>query len=134
MKVILSVFYLFAFACLGEDSPPKHTKDSLALVKQRLAKNEAVLVDVREKVEWENGHLKSAVFLPLSDLREGQSDKEFAKKLEKALPKKKIIYCHCLSGGRVIPAAHILRNLRYDVRPLKAGYGALLKAGFEKAK
>ena len=34
-------------------SPPTHTKDSLALIKERVAKNEAVLIDVREKDEWD---------------------------------------------------------------------------------
>ena len=118
----------------GQNSPPKHTKDSLALIKERIAKNEAVLVDVREKNEWEDGHLQSAIFLPLSGLKEGGASESFATKLSVKLPKDKIVYCHCLSGGRVLPASAILQKLGYDVRPLKSGYELLLKAGFEKAK
>jgi rhodanese-related sulfurtransferase len=117
-----------------QHSPPKHTKDSLALIKERIAKNEAVLVDVREKNEWEAGHLQSAIFLPLSGLKEGGTSESFASKLAVKLPKDKIVYCHCLSGGRVLPASAILQKLGYDVRPLKSGYELLLKAGFEKAK
>ena len=118
----------------GQNSPPKHTNDSLPLIKERVSKNEAILIDVREKYEWEDGHLQSAVFLPLSGLEEGGGSESFAGKLAAKLPKDKIIYCHCVSGGRVLPASAILQKLGYDVRPLKPGYESLLKAGFEKAK
>ena len=112
----------------------EHTKDTLTTVKEKLAKGKAVLVDVREKFEWEDGHLKAAVLVPLSELREGRNNKEFAKALEKKLPGNKIIYCHCRSGGRVLAAAPILRALKYDVRPLKVGYRTLVESGFKKAK
>ena len=115
-------------------SPPKHTTDSFEQIQNRIAKNEAVLVDVREEFEWEDGHLQSAIFLPLSDLEEWESDKSYALNLAKKIPKGKIIYCHCVSGGRVMPASAILQKIGYDVRPLKSGYKDLLKAGFEKAK
>ena len=118
----------------SQHSPPKHTKDSLALIKERISKNEAVLVDVREKNEWEDGHLQSTIFLPLSGLKEGGIGESIANKLTVKLPKDKIVYCHCASGGRVLPASAILQKLGYDARPLKPGYEALLKAGFEKAK
>jgi rhodanese-related sulfurtransferase len=49
-------------------------------------------------------------------------------------PKDKIIYCHCRSGRRCLTAADILKKQGYDVRPLKAGYEDLLKAGFPQAK
>ncbi|MDG2214463.1 MAG: rhodanese-like domain-containing protein [Verrucomicrobiota bacterium] len=114
-------------------TPPKHTKDSFKLIQGRIAKNEAILIDVREKSEWEDGHLESARFLPLSELEEGESNKSFAAKLAETLPKDIIVYCHCVSGGRVMPASAILQKLGYDARPLKAGYRDLLKAGFTKA-
>jgi len=133
----------------GKSSPPKHTKDALELIKKRIAKNEAILIDVREKDEWEDGHLQSATFLPLSILEEGHlqsatflplsileegpSNEAFIESVTKNLPKDKIIYCHCAAGGRVMPASAILHKLGYDIRPLKAGYKDLLKAGFNKA-
>jgi len=118
----------------GQNSPPQHTNDSLPLIKERISKNEAVLIDVREKDEWEDGHLQSAIFLPLSGLKVGGANEAFITKLTVKLPKDKIVYCHCVSGGRVLPASAILQKLGYDVRPLKPGYDLLLKAGFEKAK
>jgi rhodanese-related sulfurtransferase len=103
-------------------------------VKQSVAEKKAVMIDVREQKEWDAGHLADAKLVPLSKLSAGQKDKAFAEKLANELPKDKVVYCHCRSGGRVLPAADILKDLGYDVRPLKAGYQDLLDAGFPKAK
>ena len=154
MKCVMLIFVMVIVGCGGGDgvsnepmnhvaqpsgdsksvSPPTHTKDSLALIRERIAKNEAVLIDVREKDEWDDGHIQSAVFLPLSGLKKGGSTGSFNSKLAIKLPKDKVVYCHCAAGVRVLPASAILQKLGYDVRPLKAGYKALLKAGFEKAE
>ena len=48
-------------------SAQEHTKDSLDTVKKALAAKKAVLLDVREKSEWDAGHLKDARLLPLKD-------------------------------------------------------------------
>lgn len=111
-----------------------HTTDSLKVVKEKLAKGTALLIDVREPLEWNDGHLKDALSVPLSDIREAKEDAAAAKDLFKKLPAKKIIYLHCRSGGRVLRAAPILRAMKLDVRPLKVGYKTLLKEGFEPAK
>jgi len=104
----------------------EHTQDSLAAVQQAVADQKAVLVDVRETDEWNEGHLSGARSLPLSVLEKGVKPDS----LTNLLPKNKIIYLHCLSGGRCIKAAEILKPLGYDVRPLKPGYQALVEAGF----
>ena len=104
----------------------EHTKDSLDTVKQAVAEQKAVLVDVREPDEWQQGHIDGARLLPLSTLEKGMNPQELAR----ILPRDKIIYCHCLVGGRCMEAAAILAPLGYDVRPLKSGYPQLLKAGF----
>jgi rhodanese-related sulfurtransferase len=115
-------------------APTEHTKDSIELIQKRVADKEAILIDVREQDEWDLGHLQEAVFIPLSELKAGGSDKSYATNLAKKLPKDKIIYCHCASGGRVMPASAILHKMGYDVRPLKAGYDDLLDAGFKDAE
>jgi rhodanese-related sulfurtransferase len=94
-----------------------------------IASRKAILVDVREQPEWDEGHIKDAVFLPLSELRKGAVPKEVAQ----SLPKEKVIYCHCRSGVRCLSAAEILKELGYDVRPLKPGYRDLVDAGFPRA-
>ncbi len=107
-----------------------HTKDTPEEVKKALKDGKAVLLDVREKDEWDDGHLKDATLLPLSALKAGAKAEDVAK----VAPTGKIVYCHCGSGVRCLKAADELKKLGYDVRPLKPGYKDLLKAGFEPAE
>lgn len=106
-----------------------HTKDSLDKVKTSLKNKKAILLDVREQAEWDDGHLKDAHLVPLSKLKEGIP----ADDLAKLLPKDKTIYAHCGSGRRVLEVAEILHKAGYHIEPLKSGYGDLIKVGFEKA-
>jgi phage shock protein E len=104
------------------------TKDSLATVKKNVDQKKAVLVDVREKSEWNKGHVKGAIFLPLSGLQDD------AKTLARRLPKGKIVYTHCVVGKRCVTAGNILEKLGYEVRPIKPGYKELVEAGFQSEK
>jgi len=106
------------------------TKDPLPTVKKNVDDKKAVLVDVREKSEWDQGHVKGAVFLPLSDLRRGVDEAA----IKRALPKEKIVYTHCVAGIRSVTAGNILEKLGYEVRCLKPGYKELIQAGFESSK
>ncbi len=108
----------------------EHTKDTLQEVKERVAQKKAVLVDVRDLVEWNDGHVKGAIFLPWRDLQ----DKFDEKKLREKLPKDAIIYTYCAVGYRSLRAGNIIVKYGYDVRPLKPGYEELIKAGFENEK
>jgi rhodanese-related sulfurtransferase len=110
-------------------SSSEWTKDSLETVKKNVAAKKAVLVDVREKSEWDDGHIKGSVFLPLSALKKGLSKEQLAK----ILPKDRILYTFCVVGKRAVTAGDILEKVDYPVRPLRPGYKELLKAGFEKA-
>ncbi len=109
-----------------------HTKDSLDTVKQNLAQKKAVIIDVRELREWKSGHLAEASLLPLSELED-----RLAREPEKVLaqlPQDKVIYLHCLMGGRCLQAAELLQGKGLDIRPLKPGINDLLRAGFPAAK
>ena len=107
-----------------------HTTDSLDVVKQRLAKREAVLLDVREQGEWDEAHVEGAISLPNSRLQKRID----AKSLLEIIPKDKIVYTHCRAGRRALAAAEALAKEGYDVRPLKPGIQELLDARFPKAK
>jgi rhodanese-related sulfurtransferase len=141
MKALVSftgVLLAVALVCIqvyADDPPaaepaaqeePQPTKDSLETVKNNLELKKAILVDVREQDEWDEGHLKPARLIPLSKIQEGLKPD--------ALPKDKIIYLHCRSGRRSLIAQELLKKEGYDVRSLKQGYEELLKAGFEKAE
>jgi phage shock protein E len=129
----MSRFALVAVAVCGVAWPAvsaEHTTDSLETVKKSMADGKAVLVDVREDSEWADGHLKDARHMALSDLKAGVP----TDKLKETVTAGKVVYLHCASGRRCLAAADLLKKQGYDARPLKDGYEALLKAGFEKAK
>ena len=104
------------------------TNDPLPTVQENLATHKAVLVDVREPGEWKEGHVEGAISLPISSLKKGVDSSA----LEHQVPKDKIVYTHCVMGVRALKAAKILEKLGYNVRPLKARYEDLVKAGFAK--
>jgi rhodanese-related sulfurtransferase len=129
-----AVAILIALLIAKSSSAAEHTKDSLDKVKQNLAEKKAILIDVREKKEWDDGHLQDAQLFPLSELKRASTDSELKEKLEKTLPKERIIYCHCRSGVRALTASDILGKLGYEIRPLAAGFDDLREAGFPTAK
>lgn len=64
----------------------------------------AYIIDVREEYEWNKGHLKQAVSIPLSQLRDRISE----------IPKDRPVYLHCRTGQRSYNAAMALKNLGFD--------------------
>jgi rhodanese-related sulfurtransferase len=69
-----------------------------------LVEKNAFIVDVREKDEFEEGHLVNAVNIPLSELRDRLDE----------IPKDKPVYMHCRSAQRSYNAVRALGNLGYD--------------------
>ncbi len=108
----------------------KHTEDSLRTVQESVASKKAVLVDVRDLVEWNDGHIQGAIHLPFRDLQ----DKFDENALRQKLPQDAIIYTHCAVGFRALKAAKILEKYGYDIRPLKPGFKELVDAGFKSEK
>ena len=105
---------------------PTATDTDLNLVKREVEENQAQILDVREKNEWDAGHLKPAIFAPLSLLSQHQAPAH--------LDKAKRTYVHCAAGGRVAAAKSQLESIGFtDVIPLSEGYTALARIGFETA-
>lgn len=112
----------------------EHTRDSLETIRKNVRKEKAVLLDVREPQETDEGYVQGAKLAPLSKLQAGADANELPEKLRKAIPNGKIIYTYCRSGGRSLVAAEILKELGFEkVRPLKQGFKDLVKEGFEAA-
>ncbi|MEX2138734.1 MAG: rhodanese-like domain-containing protein [Pirellulales bacterium] len=128
MRIVRSLILTTIVLVPSLGSTAELTKDSLATVKKNVDQKKAVLVDVREKSEWNKGHVKGAIFLPLSALQED------AKTLSRRLPKDKIVYTHCVVGKRCVTAGNFLEKLGYEVRPIKPGYKELVAAGFQSEK
>lgn len=68
-----------------------------------LVESNAFIVDAREENEYQAGHLKNAVNIPLS---------EFRNRLDE-IPKDKAVYVHCRSGQRSYNMVMALENLGY---------------------
>jgi rhodanese-related sulfurtransferase len=108
---------------------PTHTTDDLKTVKAAVESGKAVILDVRSKNEWEAGHVKGAVFTPITDLEKTSAESFLKLKPDKS----KVYYTHCGAGGRALRAATMLKKEGYDVRALKPGFAELIDAGFPEA-
>lgn len=75
------------------------------IIEEKVSNKEVVLLDVRENDEWENGHIKGAIHIPLHELE----DKNLAD-----LSKESEIYTYCQSGGRSEEAKEILESLGFS--------------------
>jgi len=68
----------------------KHTNDAPELIQKNIADGKALMLDVRSQEEWNNGYLKYAVLIAITELRSlPPATAELAE-----LDKSKIIYCH----------------------------------------
>ena len=95
---------------------------NLEQIRQDLKNEDAILLDVREQDEWDEGHLATARLVPLSALDEEDIPSD--------LPTDKIIYTHCRKGGRAEVAANILKDKGYNAIPLKYAFEDLQKELF----
>jgi len=99
-------------AAKGSETVAQISVDDLA---KRLPANGVVLIDVRNDNEWNDGHIESAIHIPLGHLAERIND----------VPAGKPIVVHCQMGGRSSIAASLLQRLgRKNVTNLSGGYDA----------
>lgn len=71
---------------------------------RELVENNNIIIDVREKYEFKYGHIKEAINIPLSELRDRIDE----------IPKDRPVYLHCKTGQRSYNAALVLQNMGYD--------------------
>ena len=88
---------------------------------------EAVIVDVREKDEWDEEHIPDATHLSRGTI---ELDIE-----EKVPDLNALIVCHCGGGGRSALAAESLRKMGYkNARSMAGGFKAWKGAGLPTTK
>jgi rhodanese-related sulfurtransferase len=88
----------------------------------KLQTGEAVIVDVRDKDEWDEEHIAGAMHLSRGTI---ELDIE-----EKVPDTNAMIICHCGGGGRSALAAESLRKMGYkNVRSMAGGFKAWKSAG-----
>ena len=88
---------------------------------------DAVVVDVRDKDEWDEGHIPGAMHLS-----RGTIDLD----IEETVPDTSaLVICHCGGGGRSALAAESLQKMGYkNVRFMAGGLKAWKAAGLSTAR
>ena len=81
----------------------------------------AVLLDVREQDEWDQGHAPQAVHVPMSQLASGVQE----------IPREPLVVCVCHVGQRSARVAAALRDAGWDAVNLAGGMEAWAAAGLQ---
>src|SRR5437763_11852635 len=89
----------------------------------RQDEQEIVLVDVREKYEWNDGHIPGAIHVPRGFLE---------LQIEEAVPdKSKTVVLYCAGGVRSLMAGSTLKQMGYDnAISMSGGFGQWKNNGF----
>ena len=92
--------------------------DSIAFLQGSSEKN-VLLIDVRTKTEFKQGHLKGAKQV---DFLQPEKFESFFKKIDTLQP----VYLYCRSGNRSQKAAKYLESIGFkEIYDLKGGYSGL---------
>jgi rhodanese-related sulfurtransferase len=93
----------------------------------KMKSDNVVLVDVREKEEWDEEHIPDAIHLSRGTI---ELDIE-----EKVPDAETMIICHCGGGGRSALAAESLQKMGYkNVRSMAGGFKTWKALGLPTAK
>ena len=105
------ILNILALTALGKNK--ENSDDVEANNIENLVKNKEFLLDVREEYEYQEGHIKGAVNLPLREILEKKD----------SLPKNKDIYVYCRSGHRSADAVNFLKSLGFEkVHNIEGGF------------
>ena len=105
---ILNILALSAISKSEENSTDVEANDI-----ENLLKNKEFLLDVREEYEYQDGHIKGAINLPLREILEKKD----------TLPKDKDIYVYCRSGHRSADAVNFLKSLGFEkIHNIEGGF------------
>lgn len=118
---LLSTALLFSFASSSMAAEPEIAPVTIEQAEKQLAEG-AQLLDVRTKEEWNEGHLKGATLVTVTE--EG-----FLEKAKAKLDPKKPVVVYCRSGKRSAMATEQLRAAGFTVYDLNGGITAWQAAG-----
>src|SRR5437879_9481461 len=110
------------FEKLVAEAKKKITEISPTEAAAKSNSREAVIIDVREKDEWDEEHIPDAIHMSRGTI---ELDIE-----EKVPDTNAMIICHCGGGGRSALAAESLQKMGYkNVRSMAGGFKAWKAAG-----
>jgi rhodanese-related sulfurtransferase len=115
------------FEKLVTDAKKRITETSPTDAAAKLKSGDAVIVDVREKDEWDEEHIPDAIHMNRGTI---ELDIE-----EKIPDTNTMIICHCGGGGRSALAAESLQRMGYkNVRSMASGFKAWKAIGLPTTK
>jgi rhodanese-related sulfurtransferase len=115
------------FERLVAEAKKKITEISPSEAAEKSKKSEAVIIDVREKDEWDEEHITDAIHMSRGTI---ELDIE-----EKVPDTNAMIICHCGGGGRSALAAESLQKMGYkNVRSMAGGLKAWKAIGLPATK
>jgi len=89
-------------------------------IKELLEDGNIKIIDVRDKEDFDIGHLPTAISLPVKKLEENFEGQKQTLEYDKL----NIVYCYCPLCNLALKAAIILSDHNYKVAILKGGYQA----------
>jgi phage shock protein E len=115
------------FEKLVAEAKKQITEISPEEASEKARRGEAKIVDVRDKEEWDEGHIPNAIHLSRGTI---ELDIE-----EKIPDPNAVIICHCGGGGRSALAAKSLQKMGYNnVRSMAGGLKAWRASGLPTTK
>src|SRR6266850_1858267 len=115
------------FEKLVAEVKKKITEISPSEAAEKSKSGEAVIIDVREKDEWDEERIPDAIHMSRGTI---ELDVE-----EKVPDSNAMIICHCGGGGRSALAAESLQKMGYkNVRSMGGGFKAWKAIGLPTAK
>ena len=110
-----------ALADWSDPDFPRAGTRQMSVEELKQSRGDAQVLDVRNAVEWRDGHLAGATHIPLAELRARMGE------LDPTRP----VVVHCQGGGRSAVAASVLEagGIK-EVSNLTGGYAGWRKAGF----
>ncbi len=109
-KIIVSLVLMLAVlsACSASKSIMQMTGEELdAILNDSSRKEQYLVIDVRTRGEYEEGHVRHSINIPLNELAQRED-------LYSAFKNKKSIVVICRSGSRSMAAARTLKTMGYD--------------------
>lgn len=104
---VLMILSLFLIGCENEEKTEQNI--TLESIKQIVDNKEYIILDVRTKEEYDEGHLKESINIPYDEIDENID-----------IEKDKIIFVYCRSGNRSKIAQETLTQLGFVVHDLGA--------------
>ncbi len=93
--------------------------------KEMIDRGEVFILDVRTQEEYDTGHIKGSVLIPVLELDKGLNE----------IPRDRKLLVYCRSGHRSLQASDILVNNGFaEVYNMDNGITGWVKAGYEVVK